>query len=305
MFIGILFSCFSNSEGKQGQNEKYQNSRIHYLNADYGDVHENKHNLNGHHNLKHVMKFKKNRLKKVQNTIRIAIDFIINGKPFKVSSKRSKMLTEMKSKTKQLDSSKTEGHTPSHLPKAKSVLRRLGTKPQVTPKLEEITEWKSMVHTNENQVEMSETKSEAGSEVLILKMKAKENAITKPSELEMNKVLMEEPSDKKESEGHITYIDENMDVTEQPTISELIVYEKELGLDLSDKLKQKTGKTKGLIKGKKLNKETLRQSKINMLRVHDSISKLPTEETTDMIKEATIPEADIEEDNKITTMTTL
>ena len=152
---------------------------------------------------------------------------------------------------------------------------------------------------------MSETKSGAGSEVLILKMKAKENAITKPSELEMNKVLMEEPSDKKESEGHITYIDENMDVTEQPTISELIVYEKELGLDLSDKLKQKTGKTKGPIKGKKLNKETLRQSKINMLRVHDPINELPTEETTDMIKEATIPEADIEEDNKITTMTTL
>ena len=245
MFIAILLSCFSSSEGKQGLNIKYQNSKIHYLNADYGDVHENKHNL------KHVMKFKKNRLKKFQNTIRIAIDFINNGKPFKVSSKRSNMLTEMKSKTKQLDSSKTEGHTQFHLPKAKSVLRRLGTKPQVTPKLEEITEWKSMVHTNENQVEMSETKSEAGSEVLILKMKAKENLITKPSELEINKVIMEEPS-------------------------EVIVYEKELGLDLSDKLKQKTGKTKGLIKGKKLNKETLRQSKINMLRVHDPINELPT-----------------------------
>jgi adenylyl- and sulfurtransferase ThiI len=108
LFIGILFSCFSSSEGKQGQNEKYQNSKIHYLNSNDGHVHvhENKQSLNGHHSLKYVMKFKKNKLKKVQNTIRIGIDFINNGKPFKVSSKRSKMLTEIKSNTKQLNSKK-------------------------------------------------------------------------------------------------------------------------------------------------------------------------------------------------------
>jgi hypothetical protein len=57
------------------------------------------------------MKFKKNKLKKVQNTIRIAIDFINNGKPFKVSSKRSKMLTEIKSDTNQPESEENITHS--------------------------------------------------------------------------------------------------------------------------------------------------------------------------------------------------
>ena len=84
------------------------------MNSNYGHVDENKQSLNGHRSLKHVMKFKTNKSKKDQNTIRIDIDFINNGKPFKVSSKRSKMLTEIKSKTKQLNSNKKEKHSPSH-----------------------------------------------------------------------------------------------------------------------------------------------------------------------------------------------
>ena len=72
----------------------------------------------------------KNKVRKVQNTIRIAIDFINNYNPFKVHSKRSKMLTKLISNSKQLESNKTV--TPSHLPETKLVLRRLDPQQQVT-----------------------------------------------------------------------------------------------------------------------------------------------------------------------------
>jgi hypothetical protein len=275
LFTVILFSLYSSSEGKQGQNEKYQNSKIHYLNFNNGHVHENKQSLNGHQSLKHVIKLKKNKSKKVQTTIRIDIDFINNGKPFKVSSKRSKMLTEIKSNTKQLNSNKKEKHSPSHSP----LSRRFGQQQQLIHNLKEHMRWKSMDHTNEIQRDFSGSKIKPRRAKLkrkIVILKAKDKAITDPMEQDMHTAFSRKPgikqelNNKNESEESVKHIDENIVVSEQPCMSNL--YEKEHQVPQSDKLKEKT------------------------------INKLPTEKTT---KETTESEADTEEENKTTTVSTL
>ena len=167
----------------------------------------------GHHSLKHVMKFKTNKSKKVQNTIRIDIDFINNGKTFKVSSKRSKMLTEIKSNTKQLNSNKKEKHSPSHSPFS----RRLGQQQQLIHNLKEHMRWKSIEHTNEIKIDLSGSKIKPKESKLkgkIVILKAKDRAITVPMEQDMHTVITEEQSDKNESEENITHIDENIVLSE-------------------------------------------------------------------------------------------
>ena len=266
MFTVILFSCLSSSEGKQGQNEKHQNSKIHYLNSNYGHVHENKQSLNGHKSLKHVIKLKKNKSKKVQTTIRIDIDFINNGKPFKVSSKRSKMLMDIKSNTTNLDSNNKGGYSPSYSPKTKPFLRISGPQEQVIPNLKETMQSKSLEHTNEIQVDFSGSKikpKEAKLKEKIVILKATNKAITYRREIDMHTVINKKPGDENESEENIKYVIENIDVSEQSCISK--EYEKEQQLALSDKLKEKT------------------------------IKKLETEKTTVRKKETTILEADMEE----------
>ena len=95
MFIAILLISFSSLEEKKGRHERYPDPKIHNLNFDHCHVHEYKQNIKGQNNLKHVRRFMKNMVKKVQKTIRIAIDFINNGKPFNVNSKRLKMLSKL------------------------------------------------------------------------------------------------------------------------------------------------------------------------------------------------------------------
>jgi hypothetical protein len=162
------------------------------LNFNDGHVHENYQNITGHQNLKHVMKFKKYKLKKVQNTIRIGIEFINNGKPFKVSSKRSKMLMEIKSNTTNLDSNNKGGYSPSYSPKTKPFLRISGPQEQVIPNLKETMQSKSLEHTNEIQVDFSGSKmkpKEAKLKEKIVMLKATNKAITYRREIDMHTVI--------------------------------------------------------------------------------------------------------------------